>query len=40
VNKTIQISKNIEKVLNQKATEILETYQNYLDLLENIEIKV
>jgi len=39
VSKTIQISKIIEKTLNQKAPEILETYQNYLELLEDIEIK-
>jgi len=39
VSKTIQISKNIEKVLTQKAPEVLEIYQNYLKLLEDIEIK-
>ncbi len=39
VSKTIQISKNLEKVLAQKAPEVLEIYQNYLELLEDIEIK-
>ena len=39
MSKTIQISKNLEKVLIQKAPEVLEIYQKYLELLEDIEIK-
>ena len=39
MNKTIQISKNLEKILAQKSPEILETYQNYLELMKDMEIK-
>jgi len=39
MNKTIQISKNLEQILSQKSPEILEVYRNCLELLEDIEIK-
>ena len=39
MNQTTQISKNITKSLSQKAPEVLETYKNYLDMLDDIEIR-
>jgi len=39
MRKTVQISKNIETMLNRQAPEVLKIYKNYLELLEDIEIK-
>ncbi|WP_280924440.1 hypothetical protein [Nitrosopumilus ureiphilus] len=39
MNSSVSISKNIEKSLKQSAPEILDSYQSFLEILEDIEIK-
>ena len=39
MNQSTQISKEISKSLQQKAPEILDTYESYMEMLEDIEIR-